>query len=313
MIKINGKIIHSGGGMPIKINIDKKGVYIIEAVFLSSSLMPAVIRFCPQDAVFDSPLARVTKYSENVYMLEFINKKAAVEGFFQPVSQIQFKQKGIEHIITLYYDGFYYAQFENEHTVINKKINCEAENLSLSVINLKDNNIAAIKGGANGKIYCQLVACGEDYSFKEFYADSIEVKDGFIVIQNNLEDMAKHSRMTKLDYDGANFIIAEEKTEALLPLCKNEMLIPYYFLEAVLAEDYQQAVKLLNENNYKDITHGQLKSFFGEFTDVAQNSYESRFAKYPAVIRRRTDSFYTLSYYDFSVKDGLIENIVSVD
>jgi hypothetical protein len=311
VIKINGKII--GGGDEIKTELEKSGIYIIEAAFLRG-FKPATLKFCPLNASFDSPQAKLTKFSENAYLLEFILKKVPAEGFFSPVSQLCYKQKGLSHTLTLFFDGFYYAQFENDSILTNKKIYDFAENVTLSTVNLNGETIASVKGRANGKKYCLLAAFnGEDYVFEEIFADIIEENEGRLSISDSLGDMACRLCRRGIEYDGTKFITTEKKFTPQKPFGGAEKLLPYYFLEAVLYKDFPEAIKYLSETNYKDVTAQQLKNFFGDFTEVTQNRYEGSLAKYPAVIRRQTDSFFVASYYDFVIKDGLIENIISVD
>lgn len=244
-------------------------------------------------------------------MLEFILKKAVQDGFFTPVSQLSYKQKGVSHTATLYCDGVYFVQIESENAVANKKICDLAGDLTLSAAQFKGETAAAVKGRVCGKKYCLYAAFnGDDYIFEEITADTIEEKEGQILVTDNLRDMACRLCQTKIEYDGTKFTAAEKKLTAQKPHCANDKLLPYYFLEAVLCGDFPEAIKFLSETNYKDITPLQLKNFFGGFTEIVQNRYESALAKYPAVARRQTDSFYVVEYYEFIIKDGLIENII---
>ena len=230
--------------------------------------------------------------------------KVPAEGFFSPVSQLCYKQKGLSHTLTLFFDGFYYAQFENDSILTNKKIYDFAENVTLSTVNLNGETIASVKGRANGKKYCLLAAFnGEDYVFEEIFADIIEENEGRLSISDSLGDMACRLCRRGIEYDGTKFITTEKKFTPQKPFGGAEKLLPYYFLEAVLYKDFPEAIKYLSETNYKDVTAQQLKNFFGDFTEVTQNRYEGSLAKYPAVIRRQTDSFCGI-ILRFVIKDG---------
>ena len=70
MIKINGKII--GGGDEIKTELEKSGIYIIEAAFLRG-FKPAT-PVLPAKRILRQPAAKLTKFSENAYLLGLYQK-----------------------------------------------------------------------------------------------------------------------------------------------------------------------------------------------------------------------------------------------
>ncbi len=299
----------SQGDRLIVARLPLRGVYIIEAVYPSGSFLPIAVKFSP-DEDFGCQDAVITKYSENVFCLKLMPKKYSLDGFFKPVSQIRYRQ-GVTHTATLYYNGIYYIELENENSIYKRKIEEETENVTIKAESAGGGNFAAVYGQAGGKKYCLFFGCGEDYNETLYYADSCII-DKDITLKISCNDMCKNTKEIILSFDGKTFSEKSKKVTASLPVKNIDRLIPYYFLEAVLAENYELAISLLDNNSYGNTQAMQLKNFFGDYCEVLQNRYESAFAKYPAVKHKINDRLYRLKYYDFVVKDGLIENILEI-
>lgn len=124
--------------------------------------------------------------------------------------------------------------------------------------------------------------------------------------------MRRSTEEITLSFDGKYFTQKDKKVTASLPVKKIPLLIPYYFLEAVQYENYNDAIELLDKNNYDKIEPIQLKNFFGSFTDVLQNPYHRELAPFAAIKQKVSDSLYQLKYYNFEIKDGKIENITEL-
>lgn len=276
--------------------------------------MPATIKFSAGDPLFSSNCADLIKYSDNTYLIELKAKSSGLYGFFEPVSQIKFKQANIIHTVTLFFDGIYYIELENENSILKKKLPDGLKDVTLAAETVNTNSLAAIYAKADGKKYCLLIGYNYDYKILgEYYADNVKTEDKKLVITRSFNDMCRHNEELFLDYDGTSLKTADRKIKIIKPPVKKDKLIPYYFLEALMSEFYDEALKMLEPNHYKDITSVQLKNFFDNFYDITQNHYEEKYAEYVALKQKVSDSYYELKYYNFVVKDGLIENIMSVE
>lgn len=272
--------------------------------------MPVTLHLNLNDT-FNSSDSILTKYSENVYSLKINAKKGCVNGFFEPISQIKFKQNNIMHTATLYYDGIYYIELENENSIYKKKI-IDAENVILKAENINDNSFLAVYGNVKNKKYCLFFGYDEDYKILgEYYADNVVI-DKDITLTLELNDMCQNTQEIKLEYDGNVLTQKEKKVTAKKSVKNIDKLIPFYFLEAIKAENFDMAKSLLHKENYKDVEAVQFINFFGDFDIVLQNSYEKKYVKYVAIRKKISDCYYELKYYDFVICDGIIENIIEL-
>lgn len=289
---------------------------LIEATYLSCGryeILPAAVTFRPDAEPPDCSPLEVTKYSDDVFALEFQPRFHGLNGFFEPVSQISYKQGGLYHTATLLHDGIYYIELENSECLFKKMIGAELENVRLSAENMGENALFALHGELRGKKRCLFIGYDDDYKVLiDDFIDGAAIENGHLVIKKDHVNMLRHSEEAKYSFDGKKLSLAEKKISPQKNLLKKEKLLPWYFLECVAAGDFETAISLLSKENYDVIEAAQLKNFFGEFDLILQNVYDERYAHCVGVRERVSPCFNKVSYYDFSIKDGHIDNIISV-
>lgn len=276
--------------------------------------MPATVKFCGFESEFSSNCADLTKYSENTFLLQFYSNSSAIHGFFEPVEQIVYKQKNVLHTVTLYRDGFYYIELENENSIYKKKIKDGIKEIKIVAETINGNPLAAVYGKSEDKKYCLYIGFDDDYKILgEYFADSSKIEDKKLVVNQTYNDMCRHTEELFIDFDGKTFSVSQKKNSALKPVSKKDKLIPYYFLEAIASDNLDEAITFLDNKFYQDVTPVQLKNFFESFCEITQNYYDKKYAGYVALKHKTAPSYYELKYYKFVVKDCLIENIITID
>lgn len=247
-------------------------------------------------------------------MLELFPKFYSCGTVFEPVKQIKYKQGNIMHTATLFFDNLYYIELENEDSIIKRRIDGNITDVTLFAENINGSSFAAVYGKCRDKKYNLFIGYDEDYKILgEYYLNSSKIEKNKLILNKTYNDMCRHSEEIYIDYDGKNFKETEKKKSVLKPIRQNNKLLPYYFTEAVLSKNYGEAIIMLDKNSYKDITDIQLENFFGDFSDILQNIYDEKYAGYIAIKKHIAKSFYELKYYDFKIKEGLIDNILGVE
>jgi hypothetical protein len=270
------------------------------------------VNFCPGDEGRDCYPLEVTELCEDVYFLEFHSRYHCLSGFFEPKSQVSFRQGSLYHTATLLYDGIYYIEVESNEYLFKRKIDAELENARIAVENIGGNSLLALYGDLKGKKYCLFIGYDEDYKvLLEERADQVAIEGGFLSLVKEHVNMLRHREEAKYRFDGKKLTLAERKIAPQKKLVKKDRLLPWYFLECVMAGDFDTAISLLAKENYEGIEAVQLENFFGEFDDVLQNIYDERYAPYVGVREKVSPCYAKVAYYRFDIKEGFIENILS--
>ncbi|MBQ8197386.1 MAG: hypothetical protein IJZ73_04940 [Clostridia bacterium] len=136
------------------------------------------------------------------------------------------------------------------------------------------------------------------------------IDDGFITTENYL-DIAKHSVQTTWQFDGENFTVKDkvvscDKDFNRINFC--DKVIPYAFLESYLVggeyKDY--LCESIKENTTA------LSSYLGDFIGVMPPP-PFRDINDVGVIYPVKKNYYQVSYFKFSVENGLILNLKKLD
>lgn len=298
----------------LKLELPKKE-YLIEATYLSSpryNILPAAVNFCPGEEARECYPLEITRFSEDVYRLRFHPRYHSISGYLEPKSQVSFRQGGLYHTATLLYDGIYYIEIECSDCLFKRRIDAELENARIAAETIGGNSLLALYGDLEGKKYCLFIGYDDDYKvLLEERADKAAIEGGHLLLVKEHVNMLRHREEAKYSFDGKKFTLAERKIVPQKKLLKKERLLPWYFLECVLAKDFDTALTLLSKENYEGIEAVQLENFFGDFDEVLQNIYDERYASLVGVREKISPCYSKVAYYRFDIRNGFIENILS--
>lgn len=107
------------------------------------------------------------------------------------------------------------------------------------------------------------------FSFYEILGNQIEIKGEEITALQNLNDMAKHIKVSSYlinnDFKQTSEVLY---LKGVKKICKINELIPYNFFEALKVKDFSLARTFLSNNLSKSLSDEMLSNFFGDFNYI---------------------------------------------
>ncbi len=139
--------------------------------------------------------------------------------------------------------------------------------------------------------------------------DDLQINDLLLKGYLNQRDMAKHGIIAELDFSKNPYAY---NTQAVYinnkpNIIKNDMLVPYAFLEALQINNYKLANQYLSQELSTKLKVEHLKSFFGDFVDICQNRYCDNDCQIALIYPVKHGNMAKL--FKFDIKNNKINNI----
>lgn len=171
---------------------------------------------------------------------------------------------------------------------------------------LGDKAIVAITGNYNKMNYLLIMMIADTCKILyEDIADKITFNQNNIKLSKNLMDMCGRTINLTLSYNGTHYAEIARSYECTYKHKYNDRLIPYAFLEALMAGDIADAKTYLDKN--LDIE--ALKEFFGKITEISEPKYNLMNEDRIAIIAGSGNKF-KAHIYEFVIENELITNVI---
>lgn len=198
--------------------------------------------------------------------------------------------KNVKYNITAYQDRIKISSTRGEYVFLVKVFEAQSESVG--------NYIYVLVKNDKKTLVCY--DCTNN-TFSNVNGDFIEIKNDQIVVSQNFDDMAHHTKVVTLKNDlketKSEIYIDESKSKN----CKIDQLVPYNFFEAIKCKDTKTSQSYLNDDLKKALENQDITQFFGDFEKMNLTSLS------PLV--------YTLYYneeakdFKITVNNGKIEEI----
>ena len=87
----------------------------------------------------------------------------------------------------------------------------------------------------------------------------------------------------------------------------NENVIPFAFLQCILAKDYKEALNYLDDSLKSSLKKEHLRLFFGDFVQIATPKDDAK--KSVTLIYHEKDNIYSTKTFRFEIQNSKITNI----
>ena len=207
-------------------------------------------------------------------------------------------QCGERHLATLYDDGEMHLMCEGPSFVVHDVPKLTSYSLTSSE---RDGFLVMLTGKTQEKSYVLVISAADGgHVIHEHLAERIEVTSSGVTVHTRLMDMKRRTACACYNAEGRVVSKSFERTERSFP----DALIPYAFLEALLAGDTEDALAMLAP----DLRHGEsLAEFFGTFDLICQPPYDC--TPYSVATVTRRDGLCEPRVFCFSVDHGIINSV----
>lgn len=199
-------------------------------------------------------------------------------------------------------------EIQEKNKVFSYKINSSLNNPQIE----KHSSTIIIYSKQANKNYILFLIDKRDCNFKKIICHNFKIENGILKYAKKLNDYAKHLKITNFNLN--TFSKTETYTAIIKTprIIKNEKIIPYVFLQNILANDIKECRKYLEEEFSKQLKSKTIKSFFGEFKTIVTPKI-----KVPAntigLGYLLKQNFYEIKYFNFEYSNGKIINIQEIE
>ena len=244
----------------------------------------------------------VTQFSNNVY--EVVIKPTLVCHAISN-EETQLVINNTEYTIKLYSSYHSHITIVSQTDTFVHEVDFELTNLTA----ITKNNYIIIQANCKDKVYLLIV--DTDYIIQEekLY-NSLELNDMLLKGFLEQEDMAKHGIIVSYNLSTKPYTVTQEVVyiNNSPTITKNELLLPYAFLEAVKVKNYKLAKHYLSKQLSNKLSEQHLYSFFGDFVDIRQNIFTNK--NYPVALIYGKNNNLHAQLYAFEIQNNKINNII---
>lgn len=308
----NGIIKHKG--IPIKsydfIDNEEMILEFIPFVEKKIKVIPYAvsIRIEDYELIIDSDLITIIKWG-NDYELRFNN--LIIDSYMPPEAMAQntvYTPMG-DITITVYKDTKTRIVAEGFNIFYIHTTIVDLTNAEIRMNQASDKIVVAITGNHNQSTYLLIMIITDKCKIiYEDTADEISYNKNNITLRKSLYDMKGRIINQTLAYNGTCYNEISHNYEYTYDHKYNGKLIPYALLEAIMANDIEDAKEYLDES----LEVSALKEFFGDIIEIAEPKYKDYDENCIAVITKYEKIFLT-TIYRFIVENNKITNIIEID
>lgn len=216
---------------------------------------------------------------------------------------------GTNVVATVYKDAKTHAIFECDGGVTTIEIPC-VKNPKISFSETKEGLLSVISGKAEKQFLLVVLYDGKFEKLLSVEADDVSFSNVGISATDYIKDMLSRVRTTTYSFSGKSV-----KTSTEFSYLRNKTypddLIPYLFLEAISARDYDKANEYLSPDMRE--SPEVFSDYFKTFDEISpikrQNAQKTSDLKKVALISYSREPIIKPRIFDFSVENGLIVDI----
>lgn len=244
----------------------------------------------------------ITRCGTDDYLIKLAPEPFTRYEYPNPLLTVRFRSGGAEHTATLLQGNGYLLAIECTDCFYRFPLPLGAEQPEAD----EQDGLFSLKYILNGEVYQLLVGFSDDY--QELFhgrADTLTISRREVSTVRSYRDNLGHLRMNIYRRESKKLIFVKarfrhtKKPRTSIP----DALLPYLFLEAVVAGDYAECLAYLHADCPLEPT--DIAEFFGLPTETRQNPFDGL----PALCFRDTPTRFRLQSYRFELSNGKILNI----
>lgn len=258
--------------------------------------------------ILDSDQIAAVKWKED-YELRF--EPMIIESYIPPeaLAQNAIYDSSGDIVATVYKDSRIRVSVEAPDIFYIHTVPCNIEEPQIRMNQTGNRTIIAVTGKYEEQSYLLIIMVTDTCKvLYESVADKITYNQNSIQVTKSLKDMKGRLLRQTLSFNGTRYAETERSYECAYDHKYKQELIPYAFLEGVMAGDYNDARTYLDKN----LDSEGITEFFGEIKEISEPKYADYGEGHIAVITR-TGNMLTATVYKFDITDGLITNIIERD
>lgn len=250
----------------------------------------------------ENPEVLVTRCGADDYLLKLAPEPFTRYEYPEPLLSVRFRSGGADHTATLLRGNGYLLVIECENYFYRFPLPSGAGQAELD----EQEGLVRLKYVLDGETYQLLVGFFGDYA-ELFHgrADTLDISGSEVSIVRSYCDNLGHMRMDVYRRENGRLVFVKSRFRHTKEPRKSapETLLPYLFLEAVVAGDYAECRTYLHADCPLD--PADIADFFGLPLEVRQNPFDGL----PALFFRDEAARFRLQSYRFELSGEKILNI----